>query len=150
MMLKRTGIILFLTIIIGNLHGQSSGLGLGLILGAPTGLSMKYWTGPVNAIDGAFAWSVGKDDGVHLHADYLWHDFRIISVIKGKLPIYYGVGGRILFSDQNAVGVRGVAGINYLFEGVPLDIFLELVPILDLAPEMGFDFNGAIGIRYFF
>jgi len=43
-----------------------------------------------------------------------------------------------------------VAGINYLFEGVPLDIFLELVPILDLAPEMGFDFNGAIGIRYFF
>jgi hypothetical protein len=35
-------------------------------------------------------------------------------------------------------------------DGTPLDIFLEIVPILDLAPKVGFDFNGAIGIRYYF
>jgi hypothetical protein len=43
-----------------------------------------------------------------------------------------------------------VAGLDYLFANTPLDIFLELAPILDLAPKVDFDFNGTIGIRYYF
>lgn len=150
-MFKKVLLILTLLIILtGTSNAQQTGFGLGLILGEPTGLSGKYWISPRTAIDGAFAWSIDKKSGVHLHSDYLWHDYRIISVIKGKLPIYYGIGARMVFASDNILGVRGVAGINYLFDGTPLDIFLEIVPILDLAPKVGFDFNGAIGIRYYF
>ncbi len=143
-------IVTLLTILTGTSNAQPTRFGLGLILGEPTGLSGKYWISPRTAIDGAFAWSIDKKSGVHLHSDYLWHDYRIISVIKGKLPIYYGVGARMVFATDNIFGVRGVAGFNYIFDGTPLDIFLEIVPILDIAPKVGFDFNGAIGIRYYF
>ena len=150
-MLNKILLIFTLFIILtSTLNAQQTGFGLGLILGEPTGLSGKYWISPWTAIDGAFAWSIDKKSGVHLHSDYLWHDYRIISVIKGKLPIYYGVGARVVFATDNIFGVRGVAGLNYIFDGTPLDIFLEIVPILDIAPKAGFDFNGAIGIRYYF
>ena len=150
-MLNKVLLIFTLFIILtGTSNAQQTRFGLGLILGEPTGLSGKYWISPWTAIDGAFAWSIDKKSGVHLHSDYLWHDYRIISVIKGKLPIYYGVGARVVFATDNIFGVRGVAGLNYIFDGTPLDIFLEIVPILDIAPKVGFDFNGAIGIRYYF
>ena len=138
-------------IIITNIsNAQQSGLGMGLILGEPTGISGKYWMSPWSAIDGGFAWSIDKKGTIQIHGDYLWHNYDIISVIKGKLPIYYGIGGRLVFATDNIVGVRGVIGLDYVFDGTPLDIFFELVPILDLAPKVGFDFNAAIGIRYYF
>ena len=141
-------LLIFLT---GTTYAQSNGLGLGLILGEPTGLSMKYWTGRTNAIDGAIAWSVGKYNGMHLHGDYLWHDYGLINVKKGRLPVYYGFGARLGFrSNDTALGIRGVAGLNYHFSGIPLDLFLELVPIFDLTPVTEFNFNAAIGVRYFF
>jgi hypothetical protein len=143
-------IFIFVIIISENSQAQPSGFGLGLILGEPTGISGKYWMSPWSAIDGAFAWSLDKKSKIQIHADYLWHNYEIISVIKGKLPIYYGIGGRIIFAADNIAGIRGVVGLNYLFANTPLDIFLELVPILDLAPEVDFDFNGSIGIRYYF
>ncbi len=150
-MLNKVLLICTLLIILtGTSNAQQTGFGLGLIVGEPTGLSGKYWINPWTAIDCAFAWSIDKKSGVHLHSDYVWHDYRIISVIKGKLPIYYGVGARIVFATDNIFGVRGVAGLNYIFDGTPLDIFIELVPTLDIAPKVGFDFNGAIGIRYYF
>jgi hypothetical protein len=131
-------------------HAQQTGFGLGFMVGEPTGFSGKYWISPLSAIDGGFAWSLDNKGKLQIHADYLWHNYSIISVIKGKLPIYYGIGGRLMFAHDNIAGIRGVAGLDYLFDGTPLDIFLELVPILDLAPEIDFDFNAAIGIRYYF
>jgi len=46
--------------------------------------------------------------------------------------------------------VRIPLGINYIFEKVPLDIFLEFVPLLDLVPGTNFRLKGAVGIRYYF
>jgi hypothetical protein len=150
-MLKKIIINFTLLILVtGNLNAQQTEFGLGLMFGEPTGLSGKYWISPWSAIDGAFGWSIDKKSGVHIHSDYLWHNYQIISVIKGKLPIYYGLGARMVFATDNLFGVRAVAGLNYIFAGTPLDIFLELVPVLDLAPKVDLDFNGAIGIRYYF
>lgn len=141
--------IALLTILTGSVNAQPSGFGLGVILGEPTGLSGKYWMSPWSAIDGALGWSFGKTNWVQLHGDYLLHNYDIVNVSKGKLPVYYGLGARLIFSSANRVGIRGVVGLDYLFANDPLDIFLELVPILDLAPDIKFDFNAGIGIRYY-
>ena len=134
----------------GSVQAQDRGFGLGVILGEPTGISGKLWTGYRTAIDGAIAWSFEKKSSMHLHGDLLFHSFNRVRVDRGKFLLYYGIGGRVKFQDDSKVGVRVPLGINYLFENSPLDFFLEIVPILDLAPSTEFGLNRAIGIRYFF
>lgn len=135
---------------------QDHGFGMGIILGEPTGLSAKLWTSGDNAFDLAAAWSFRNyhnnhnDGSILLQADYVWHFFNAISVSKGKLPVYVGIGGRVVLADDPSFGVRIPVGIDYLFADAPIDVFLELVPILDLSPETDFGVGGGIGIRYWF
>jgi hypothetical protein len=82
--------------------------------------------------------------------DYLLHSFRLIDVPEGKLPFYYGIGGRLKTSDKTRLGVRVPLGLAYLFQTAPIDIFLEVVPILDFIPKTDFRINAALGARYYF
>ena len=41
-------------------------------------------------------------------------------------------------------------GIACLLTGTPVDIFAEIVPVLDIVPDTDFDLNIAIGARLFF
>ena len=68
------------------------------------------------------------------------------------MPLYFGVGGRIKFRDDkdDDIGIRVPIGLAYMFANDPFDIFLEVVPILDLSPDTYFGFNAAIGGRWFF
>jgi len=69
-------------------RGQDQGFGLGVILGEPTGISWKAWTGSRSAIDGAVAWSFEKEAAVHLHADLLWHNFGPVKADRGEFNLY--------------------------------------------------------------
>ena len=126
--------------------------GLGIIVGEPTGVSGKLFLSTQNAIDGAVAWSLDGDNDLHLQGDYLYHWYDVISVKKGRLPIYAGIGGRIAFRENrdDNVGLRIPVGLTYLFDGAPFDVFAEVVPVLDIAPDTDFDLEGAIGGRYYF
>lgn len=127
--------------------------GLGAILGEPTGPSFKVWTGAASAIDGAAAWSLDDRNSFHLHIDYLWHNLTVFRLIKGSMPLYFGLGGRIQFregNDDDLIGVRIPVGIEYLPANTPLGIFVEIVPVLNLAPDTEMDMEGALGIRYYF
>jgi hypothetical protein len=132
--------------------------GLGFIAGEPSGLSAKLWMGGNTALDAAAAWSfIGNTSenstALDVHADLLFHNFHLINVDRGRLPLYYGIGGRIKFiGDHNRIGIRVPIGLEYIFERNYVDLFLEVVPLFDLTPEPyhGFGINSAIGIRYFF
>jgi hypothetical protein len=129
-----------------------SGFGLGVILGEPTGLSMKTWTGASTAFQGAVAWSFSNETNLHLHLDHVWHRWDLIDVEEGVMPFYFGVGGRLKLRDEtdDELGIRIPVGLAYYWTDVPLDLFVELVPILDLAPDTELDVNAALGLRYFF
>ncbi len=129
---------------------QDADFGLGIILGEPTGISLKKWTGSRTAIDGAVAWSFSNKDSLHLHADYLVHNFNLIEVEKGRLPVYFGLGARFKLEDRTKFGGRIPVGVSYIFEDVSIDIFVELVPMFDLVPDTDFKIAGGIGIRYYF
>ena len=133
-----------------QIHAQDSGTGLGIIVGEPTGLSLKMWTGSNSAFDAAAAWSFSGDGQLHLHADYLRHSFDIFDVNKGKLPLYYGLGAKVVLKNETVIGARVPVGLAYIFEDSPLDIFFEVVPGLDLTPSTDFAINGGVGIRYYF
>lgn len=131
-------------------YSQSRGFGLGIVLGEPTGLSAKLWTTSSNAFDFAAAWSFKGDGHLLLQADYVWHSFDLIRVSSGRLPLYYGIGGRVILADDPLLGIRIPLGLNYQFDSAPIDIFAEIVPILDLVPSTDFDLGGGIGVRFWF
>ena len=147
---------LIVIVLSSSLSAADGRFGLGVIIGEPTGPCFKVWTSGTTAIDGAIAWSLGKNSSLHLHADYLIHKFSLIKVERGRLPFYFGIGGRMKFveddkgDNDDKVGVRFPLGLEYLFATISLDIFLEIVPVLDLLPDSEFDMNAAFGIRYFF
>ena len=132
-----------------TLSAQNKGLGAGIIIGEPTGLSAKLWTSSNTAIDAAAAWSFREAGYLHLHADFLMHSFAI-DVPEGELPLYFGLGARVLVGTDAAIGIRIPLGIAYHFSDVPIEIFMEIAPILNLLPATEFDMNGAIGARYYF
>lgn len=149
-------ILFFLSMTVFAQKGQ---FGAGIIIGEPTGLSAKFNLGSGNAIDAGLAWSFKNPSGMHVHADYLYHAYNLIRVSSGKLPVYFGIGGRIKFKNNEAgsnndnsatIGVRIPVGLSYEFATAPLDLFLEIAPTLNLAPKTEFDLNGAIGLRFYF
>jgi len=124
---------------------------LGLVLGEPTGISMKMWFDRNTAIDGAVSWSLrDKNKDLYLHADYLMHSYGLINDSSGLLPLYYGIGGRIVLANETALGARVPVGISWLFNGAPLDLFVEIAAVLNILPDTDFELNGGIGIRYIF
>jgi hypothetical protein len=143
-------IISFIIIFSGYLFSQDKKIGAGIILGEPTGLSFKYWLTEKTALDAGLAWSFVDENAFQIQADYLIHNFNLIKVSKGKLPFYFGIGGRLKFSTDVILGVRVPLGLAYLFDSEPIDVFLEIAPILDLLPQTDFTISAAIGGRYFF
>lgn len=134
---------------------QDRGFGIGIMFGAPTGLSAKLWTSRVNAFDFGLGLPLGSENGgsrFHFHMDYLWHSFNVISSTE-RFPIYYGFGGRYNGGGNGydgSFGIRGVIGIAWFPHSTPIDIFAELAPVLQLTSSVGLGLEGGIGIRYFF
>lgn len=149
--------------------------GIGLMLGEPSGLNIKWWCNESidfealinhyrsfanswwtlksvwlprkNAWDFSLAFPIIPDGFLHFHFDYLWHNYRVFPSELGIVPLYYGLGGRIRFGDENHYGLRGVFGVDYLFIEFPIDVFMEIAPIFNVLPKIGMDFNMFIGLR---
>ena len=149
-MKKLLTVTLFLLMLSSTGFAQDKNLGVGIIFGNPTGLSIKNWMGKTTALQGALAWNFEGKGNLSLTGDYLWHNYSLISVSKGRLPVYYGIGADAVFSDDFVLGVRGVVGLDYMFSGTPIDIFAEVVPTFYLIPGTAFKFHFGIGVRYFF
>jgi hypothetical protein len=139
-----------LLVIPNSVISQSRDFGLGIQLGEPTGINGKLWTGRENAVDFTVAWSFQGRDEMVMQADYVWHSFDVFPVSSGELPLYFGIGGRALMSDDPVLGVRIPVGLAYMFESTPLDIFMEIAPILNVIPSTDFDVGGGLGVRFWF
>ena len=145
-------ILLGLFLLLAATPSEGGPFGLGIIVGEPTGISAKLRLGGTNAVDGAVAWSLDGSDDLHLHADYLWHNYNVIPVQKGRLPLYFGIGGRLQFREDrdDTIGVRFPVGLEYIFATAPFNVFAEVAGILDLNPDTDFDVNGGFGVRFIF
>jgi hypothetical protein len=144
--------IVFLFLMAGlslQVMAQDKGLGLGIIVGEPTGLSAKIWTTESTALDAAMAWSFVGNGFLRLHSDLLFHR-HLIEVDRGKLPVYFGGGAKLGFTSNLELGIRIPLGVAYQFESAPFEAFLELVPVFNLLPKTSLGMDGGIGIRYYF
>lgn len=134
---------------------QARGFGVGIVAGAPTGLSMKAWSQKSVAWDAAMAWSLNSDY-LYVHIDRLQHDFSAIRLneLRGKLGLNYGLGAAFIADNSprnsfNGLGARVPLGLNYLFSSNPLEVFAEMSAILMVVPETDLLIEPAIGARYY-
>lgn len=151
--MKKSLVIMFLFFILFNISSfsQSRGFGLGIILGEPTGISAKYWTASATALDFGLGYSFENHSRMHLHADYLFHVNNIFNATE-NIALYYGPGARLRLVDEgdSRLGFRFDVGLVWIPRNAPIDVFLEVAPLLDIIPETDFNFNGGIGVRFFF
>ena len=143
---------------------STGSFGFGLILGEPTGISLKGSLSRSNAWDAA----IGSSwfGSLHIQADYLW---GINAFSSSKVGMYFGLGGVLGFGrgkgvvfkgeqgkwyyyeDENAtaIGARVVAGVNAMPFSAPLEVFLEVAPLIGLVPSFGVGTQVGLGLRYY-
>jgi hypothetical protein len=134
-------------------------LGVGIILGEPTGVSARLYLKSDQAIQAAagFAFVGG---GLQVDADYVFHPWILQDRDKFVLPVYVGPGVRFVqyrpdrASSYFAFGGRAVIGMLFDFKEVPLDVFVEVAGVLEYRFEegkgTGASLNAGAGVRYYF
>ncbi len=136
--------------------------GFGFILGDPTGISWKYRMDRLHALDGAIGFS--PFDRPRIHVDYLWlsHPFR-----DQNFALHYGVGaavgfgnateavftrhgdGYITHSTTLGFGLRVPFGVDYAIPRSPVELFLEIAPLVVVTPSGGFGVDFGLGVRFY-
>lgn len=127
---------------------ETGAFGAGVVLGAPTGVTAKYWFEGSRAVD----FGLGLNDNVTLYGDYLWHSWKVFpQPSEGKIPAYLGLGAQVgNSSSHNYSGLRAVAGAAYWLPRNPLEIFIEIIPVFHFSRNEGTHLNAALGLRYYF
>jgi hypothetical protein len=156
--MKRAALIIaLLTFVAGAAFAQTGrtggNTGIGLIFGEPSGVSLKVWTSRTIAFDAAAAWSFINGGSFQIHGDLLFHSWDVFSVQRGTMALYYGFGARLKTAtdtDKARFSFRVPIGISYEFDTAPIELFFEIAPMLDLAPETEAALGGGLGFRYFF
>lgn len=153
--MKKTVSLLAILLCISIFYSTSSDaasskkFGAGIILGEPTGISLKY-----QDFASGIAWSV--QNHLHIHVDY-WIFKRTL-----KKPVDWFVGAGVKFrymtrdsedrgsnDDAFGFGFRVPVGLQW-FVIPDVEIFAELAPGISILPGTDFDIDGGIGARYYF
>ena len=142
----------------GAVNAEHAGgpFGLGLAVGAPTGVAGKLWLGDWSA----FQFSAGGDVGVFqdlaVTADYVLQ-FRPFDTGEPdvSVPLHIGAGVNLggnfweNITGMWFVGPRAVLGMSVMMKDLPLDIFFEVAPTVYLIEKPGWSIDGQIGIRHY-
>lgn len=147
-----------------NAKGGGGPFGAGIVIGAPTGFTGKYFLNPEGAID--FGLAFYFSNLILFYGDYLWHfpgAFGRSSQFVSQLTPYVGVGAVMLLWTAYGVrhyydhatagmglGMRIPLGIEWRPSHPPLGVFIELAPGIGIVPGTFGFFQGGIGIRYYF
>jgi hypothetical protein len=135
--------------------------GLGLLAGEPSGARAVYFTGWKQAWSLSTGYSflnktvVGSLD--YLFYFYSAQDRRVNDSFWNSLLFYLGggvLGGAgVSGSDPNdsyQVGVRGIAGAEYVITTSPWSLLLEVAPQLYFKAKNSFGVSVVIGMTYHF
>lgn len=145
-------------------------LGIGIVLGEPSGFSGRYDLSSHHAINMGIAWSFSSF--LIGHADYLWvfpqgfmrADAKDDPEVLREIHPYVGAGIVLMLStDQGrrdgklftsggqtfGAGVRIPLGMEWRPGDPPLGVFLEVAPGVGFVPNTFAFFQGGIGVRLY-
>jgi hypothetical protein len=127
---------------------EAGDVGLGVQVGSPrAGISLKLYRENNSAIAASFGWD---KDFFQIQADFIKHKMNMITVEVGKLSVYYGGGISFQNRKSEQIGIRAPLGLNYEFDQVPTELFIEIAPTIQIIDGSSFVVNGSLGGRFYF
>jgi hypothetical protein len=156
--MKKTFLIFLFTVVVTTAgFSQDYRTSLGLRAGIPYGLTIKHFLNKSNAVEGILASKWGGFVITGLYENESW---------LGKYPAlnwYWGIGAHAGFWDAGSnpringsytgavIGADAVLGIEYTFDEFPINLSLDILPVVNLIGYTGWGgINGALSIRYVF
>lgn len=148
-----------------------SGFGIGLQVGTPTALTVKFPASGANIVLGlGIGYNGGFRNygfaGLSLHGDYLLTVAPLVATGDVSVEAYLGPGlwvtlfqggygyfSRVGYYSREAnfgLGVRFPLGVSAKFATAPVEIYLELVPAIFVFPGIDGFLGAALGFRWFF
>jgi hypothetical protein len=141
---------------------QNHTLGVGGMIGDPSGLSLKLRLARVFAIDAGVGFGRFNGGHLHVHMDFLWAA-PLLNAPRAEMFFHFGVGPKIaLWRDSNPpgnafddegntwVGVRVPLGLTWEFTRRRLDIFIECAPGFWVFRDLYFTLDASAGARFWF
>lgn len=138
--------------------------GFGFMLGEPFGLSLKHYTGGMNAWD-IYA-SPADGPGIRFGGDWLWTLGRAARERDFDIDVYVGVGptigsfqgswcgpgfyGNRCGNGNLYIGGRIPLGVEMLLRRAPFSFGLEVAPGVAFAPEGFLLFDFLLAVRFLF
>lgn len=136
--------------------------GAGIVLGEPTGFTVKYDLGNQRAIDGAL--SFFGYSNLYIHSTYLKLMPKFFNIERHPVSWYFGIGGRILshrnyhwhgktyydHGNDTHLAVRAPIGLSLNFANSDFELFTELALYMDIIPVTEMYIYMALGGRYYF
>lgn len=145
-------------------------LGVGIELGAPTNLNLKFMTSENTGVVLGIGGGIWYDASLSLHADYVLHPL-VGSFDGGVFSAYVGIGAWTSLGvggpnyrgphygywspyydspEYFALGVRVPLGLSMAFNAIPVELFIEAVPAIAVFPGIGGFGQGGFGGRFYF
>lgn len=146
-----TVVLIYSLLLFQNAQAQDRTFGIGGIIGDPDGVSVKAWLSESTAIAGAVSVDLGDSySWLSVHADFLKQN-TVATWEEALLQTHFGGGVRIVSGDfQDYIALRAPIGVDVNAIDAPMEVFMEVVPTIDVDPEFYFYFSGAMGFRYYF
>ena len=147
--MKTKLVIIISILLLFTLSTTHADIGLGIILGEPTGLSCIF----ENFIALGLAWSL--ENYIHIHVDCwllhkdLYESFMWFIGAGGKLKIFTELSNRQEQDTSFALGIRIPVGVQFVFEE-HFELFIEAAPGVQLYPATEFDIDAGLGLRFHF
>lgn len=160
-----------LSLSVSKAEAKSGGpFGVGIVLGDPSALTMKYEIDETSAWDGGIAFNLSKWILVYGDWDYKFAGAFSRGGARGlsNLTPYLGAGLVLVVSNSSdsdtrgfryfdsssssrvALGLRIPLGIEWKPADTPIGVFVEIAPGLTIVPATYAFVQGGLGIRFFF
>jgi len=124
---------------------------LGLFLGRPSGIDLKFDLQPRSSLDMLFGWSTferGRAGYGHLTYLYTLAAGRGRSVV---IPLRIGIGAAIFGnSDDIDLGARVPLEVGFRFRSTPLELYLEGALLLVATHDGDVHGQFGVGLRFYF
>jgi hypothetical protein len=132
-------------------------IGVGIILGEPTGVTGKMYLSNKHALDASLGAGFIDGTALSINADFLW-EMPLAPGNDVDLNWYVGPGLHLRVrsgtpgdDDRDSLdfGPRALFGLSARFKQQPIELFGEAAPGIDFA-HIKFTIDLAFGLRYYF